>query len=42
MKQVAGAGRAGAIKPRDGFATGLGVIAATLGSAIGLGERYTS
>ena len=27
-------------KPRDGFATGLGVIAATLGSAIGLGNIW--
>ena len=27
-------------KPRDGFASGLGVIAATLGSAIGLGNIW--
>mgnify|MGYP003763875213 CR=1 FL=1 len=27
-------------KPRDGFTTGLGVIAATLGSAIGLGNIW--
>lgn len=29
-----------AAKPRDGFTTGLGVIAATLGSAIGLGNIW--
>ena len=28
------------LKPRDGFTTGLGVIAATLGSAIGLGNIW--
>ncbi len=34
MKQSSG------LKPRDGFTTGLGVIAATLGSAIGLGNIW--
>lgn len=29
-----------AIKKRDGFTTGLGVIAATLGSAVGLGNIW--
>ncbi len=29
-----------AVKPRDGFTTSLGVIAATLGSAIGLGNIW--
>src|SRR5512143_3436520 len=40
MKQVATAKQAGVAKSRDGFTTGLGVIAATLGSAIGLGNIW--
>ncbi|HEX9114868.1 MAG TPA: sodium-dependent transporter [Anaerolineae bacterium] len=32
--------QAKSLKPRDGFTTGLGVIAATLGSAVGLGNIW--
>jgi NSS family neurotransmitter:Na+ symporter len=40
MRQKAAMGREQARTAREGFATGLGVIAATLGSAVGLGNIW--
>ncbi len=40
MKSLSAAQTPAAAKPRDGFKTGIGVIAATLGSAIGLGNIW--